>query len=151
MPFTCASTRAVHLDVVLNLTVKSFLQAFRQFVSQKSLPRIMISDNASTYMSASAELSQSFQSEHLKETLNNTKGIEWRFIPKRAPWYGGWWEILIKLTKTCLKKVLGRTFVSLETLQTITTEIETVINDHPLTYVSSHVEDVDPLTPSHQI
>ena len=27
-------------------------------------------------------------------------GIDWQFIPKRAPWYGGWWERLIGLTKT---------------------------------------------------
>ena len=146
--FTCASTRAVHLEVVSDLTVESFLQAFRRFASRKSLPKVMISDNASTYMAASAELSRLFQSVYLKQALS-AKGIEWRFIPKRAPWYGGWWERLIGLTKTCLKKILGRTFIGLETLQTIVTEIEKVINDRPLTYVSSHPEDADPLTPSH--
>ena len=50
--FTCGNTRAVHLEIVNNLSENSFLQAFRRFVSRKSLPVIMISDNASTYLSA---------------------------------------------------------------------------------------------------
>ena len=37
-----------------------------------------------------------------------TMGIQWKFIPKRAPWYGGFWERLIGLTKTALRKVLGK-------------------------------------------
>ena len=55
--FTCASTRAVHLEVVTDLSEETFLQAFRRFAARRSLPRLVISDNASTYMSASKELS----------------------------------------------------------------------------------------------
>ena len=76
------------------------------------------------------------------------RGTEWRFIPKRAPWYGGFWERLIGLTKTSLKKILGRQFVTMETLQTIVSEIEAVMNDRPLTHVSSNIDDLEPLTPS---
>ena len=49
--FTCAVTRAVHIEVVLDVTEVSFLQAFRRFVSRKSSPYTIISDNASTYQS----------------------------------------------------------------------------------------------------
>ena len=45
--------------------------------------------------------------------------------------------------------VLGRTFVSLTSLQTIVTEIEATLNDRPLTYMSSDVNDPEPLTPAH--
>ncbi|XP_071150257.1 uncharacterized protein [Mytilus edulis] len=37
----------------------------------------------------------------------------------------------------------------MDTLQTILTEIEAIINDRPLTYVSPNIEDEEPLTPSH--
>ena len=37
--FTCATTRAVHLEVVSDLTVGTFLLAFRRFSSRKFLPR----------------------------------------------------------------------------------------------------------------
>ena len=146
--FTCASTRAIHLEVVSDLTEDSFLQAFRRFVSRRSLPETMISDNASTYLSAPTEIEQLISSPTLQDTLKN-RGTKWWFIPKRAPWYGGFWERLIGLTKMTLKKVLGRTFISLTGLQTMTTEIEAVLNDRPITYISSDISDPEPLTPAH--
>ena len=120
--FTCASTRAVHLEVVTDLSEKTFMQAFRRFAARRSLPRLIMSDNASTYMSASKELEKLFQSPTLKAILIK-KGTTWRFIPKRAPWYGGFWERLIGMVKISLKKVLGRAFITLTTLQTIVTEV----------------------------
>ena len=62
---------------------------------------------ASIYLAAVDELQQLLQSEHLIEVLGRRE-VLWHFIPKRAPWYGGWWECLISLTKMSLKKVLGR-------------------------------------------
>ena len=128
--FTCATTRAIHPEVVEDLTVKAFLLAFRRFASRKSLPRKLISDNASTFVSANNELRELFQSRALEETLAR-EGIEWLFISKKAPWYGGFLERLIGLTKSTIKKVLSRAAVNLCTLQTI--------DDRPLTYVSSDI------------
>ena len=146
--FTCANTRAIHLEVVSDLSEESFLQAFRRFVSRRSLPEMMILDNASTYLSAASEIEQLVKSTTVQDTLRY-RGTTWQFIPKRAPWYGGFWERLIGLTKMTMKKVLGRTFVSLTSLQTIATEIEAVLNDRPITYMSSDVSDPEPLTPAH--
>ena len=61
--FTCASTRAVHLEIVQDLTVESFLLAFRRFSSRKSLPRQMLSDNTSTYLAEAEDLQKLFESE----------------------------------------------------------------------------------------
>ena len=58
-------------------------------------------------------------------------------------------ELLGELTKTAIKKVLGRRHVSLSILETVIVEIEAVLNDRPLTFVSSELEDLEPLTPSH--
>ena len=146
--FTCVNTRAVHLEVISDLTEESFLQAFCRFVSRRSLPATMIFHNASTYLSAASEIEQLMNSTMVQDTLRN-RGTTWKFIPKRVPWYGGFWECLIGLTKMTLKKMLGRTFISLTGLQTIVTEIEAVLNDHPITYVSSDVSDPEPLTPTH--
>ena len=146
--FTCATTRAVHLEVVLDLTVDSFMLAFRKFVSRRSLPRTMMSDNASTYLAAADELEQLLNSTSLKQALEG-HSVTWKFIPKRAPWFGGFWERLIGLTKQALKKTLGRSFVTLPVLETIVVEVEATLNNRPLTYVSSDVNDVGPLTPAH--
>ena len=146
--FTCAVTRAIHLEVVTDLTERSFLQAFRRFASRRSLPRLMVSDNASTFIAGAEELKQLFQSPSLKEEFTR-RGVEWQFIPKPAPWLGCFWERLIGLSKNTLKKSLGRAFITLLELQTLTVEIEGILNDGPLTYVSSDIQDDEPLTPSH--
>ena len=146
--FTCAACRAVHLEIVNDLTVEFFLQAFRRFAGRRSLPRLLLSDNGSTFLAAAEELKMLLTSTELAEALAH-KGVEWKFIPKRAPWFGGFWEPLIGLTKSTLKKTLGRTHATLESLQTIIVEVEALLNDHPLTYASSDIKDLNPINPSH--
>ncbi|XP_063447046.1 uncharacterized protein LOC134726569 [Mytilus trossulus] len=107
-----------------------------------------MSDNALSFISASQEVKRLCESKKIEEALSSF-GVEWRFIPKRAPWFGGWWERLIALTKTNLKKTLGRALINLDMLQTFVTEIEKILNDRPLTYVSTDITDSEPLTPAH--
>ena len=66
----------------------------------------MMSDNASTYLLAAEELKEMLSSKELETSIGRC-GVTWKFIPKRAPWYGGYWERLIGLTKAALKRVLG--------------------------------------------
>ena len=108
----------------------------------------MLSDNASTYLAAVDELNELFSCKTLLEVLSR-KGVTWKFIPKRAPWFGGFWERLVRLTKASLKKVLGRSYVNLLDLQMIIVEIEAILNDRPLAYVSPDLKDPEPLTPAH--
>jgi len=109
--FTCAATRAMHLEIVSDLTAETFLLALRHFASRKSLPHTMIADNASTFLAAAENLQRLFESETLREALER-QNITWHFIPKCAPWYRGFWECMIGLTKQAVKKTLGRAFVT---------------------------------------
>lgn len=61
----------------------------------------------------------------VKEELGR-RGLSWQFITKRAPWYGGFWERLVGLTKTAINKVLGQRHIFLPTLETIIVEIEAI-------------------------
>lgn len=77
------------------------------------------------------------------------KGVSWKFIVEKAPWHGGFWERLIKSVKRCLKKSIGRAMLSFEELRTILVEIESTLNNRPITYVYDDEEGVSyPLTPS---
>ncbi len=107
-------------------------------------------DNAQTFKCAEQNLEKLlslFDSPVIQHAFAQ-KRITFRYIPARSPHWGGVYERLIGLTKTCLKKVLGRSFVSLSELSTLLKEIQAVLNDRPLTYVNSDIQDLQPLTPS---
>lgn len=108
----------------------------------------MLSHNASTYKSAASELEKLINSDRTSESLSMLE-TWWKFIPKRAPWHGGFWERLIDLTKAAVKKALGKAFVIPTILQTLIVEIEAVLNDRPLTYVLSDLSNPEPLTLLH--
>ena len=47
--FTCASTRAVHLEVAFSLDTASFLNAFSRMVARRGKPEVVISDNGTKF------------------------------------------------------------------------------------------------------
>ena len=109
--FTCAASRGIHLEIVTDLKVESFLLAFRGFAGRRSIPKLLQSDNASTYLAAAEELKHLLSSTDLSEFLS-CKGTEWKFMPKRTLCFGGFWKRPIGLTKLTLKKILGRTYAA---------------------------------------
>ncbi|XP_028514956.1 uncharacterized protein LOC110239437 [Exaiptasia diaphana] len=78
-----------------------------------------------------------------------------RFVSRRGtprkepPWWGGFYERLVGLTKRFLKKTIGKACLGFVELNTVLTEVEAVPNSRPLTYTYSDIEDGPPLTPSH--
>ncbi|KHJ91476.1 hypothetical protein OESDEN_08661 [Oesophagostomum dentatum] len=48
-PFTCVSTRALHLEVVADNTTIQFILAFRRFIARRETPDQIISDNAPAF------------------------------------------------------------------------------------------------------
>jgi len=55
----------------------------------------------------------------------------------------------IRSIRKILRALLGQQLVSDETLQTLMSEVEGILNGRPLTPVSSNPKDLDPLTPNH--
>ena len=100
--FTCAFTRAIHLELTPSLSVESFLLAFRRFVSRRGLPVTLMSDNAKTFRSASRDIRKITRSEEVLRYLSDNR-ITWNFIVERAPWWGGYWERMVKSVKQPLK------------------------------------------------
>ena len=137
MLYTCASSRAVHLDLVPRLTTEAFVRSFKRFIVRRCVPNLVVSDNEST-----------FKSEELRKLLADHH-IEWKFNVALAPWWGGFFERLVRSTKRCLKKTLGTARVSYEELLSVVVEIEGMLNSRPLTYVDDELR--SPLTPSQLI
>ena len=140
-------TRAVHLDMVTDLTAVTFIRCLKRFAGRRSLPQMFVSDNGKTFKPAATFVNYVFQDTTVKEHLAG-QGSEWKFNLEKAPWWGGAFERLIKSTKRCLRKMIGRSRLSLDKLQTLLVEVESILNSRPISYMSAgDIE--EPLTPSH--
>lgn len=148
---TCAVTRAVHLELVSDMSTETFLLAFKRFISRRGLCRTVYSDNARTFKRADQDLRDLWKAIKEPELLRyfTEKGITWKYIAERAAWWGGFWERLVRSVKTCLRKVMGRASLNFEEMTSLLAEVEATINSRPLTFVYNEAEEPQPLTPAH--
>ena len=102
-------------------------------------------------MGAAREFKEAFQElKHNEMTTSLAeKGIKWNFNPPAAPHFGGVWERLVRSCKKALYNVLGKQKLSEDKLRTVLCIVEQLINNRPITDVSSDVSDLEPLTPNH--
>ncbi|XP_073979886.1 uncharacterized protein [Rhodnius prolixus] len=150
--FVCFAARAIHLEVVSDLTTNAFLAALRRFMSRRGVCTRIYSDNATNFVGAAKELNKLFKNKEINQSVPEllaSEGIEWKFIPARSPHFGGIWEAGVKSVKYHLKRVIGNSILNFEELYTVLTQIEAILNSRPLTYLSSCPEDLSLLTPSH--
>ena len=145
--FTCFVTRAVHLDLVLDLSTETFLRSLKRFAARRGLPQQIISDNGKTFKAAAKYLKRVFKEGTVQEYCSE-RGCKWTFNLEKAPWWGGAFERLIQSTKRCLKKILGTAQLTFDELLTSLTEIEAILNSRPISYISAG-DTEEPLTPSH--
>jgi len=145
--FTCATTRAVHLELCTDMTTDKFLLAFQRFVGRRGLPHTVYTDNTRTFHANNKHLAplwtSLFAAKIHQFLAQNT--ITWRFIAPRAAWWGGWWDRMIGTTKRCLRKALGR-FQVRGGLNTTLVAIETAINSRPIVQAE---DESGTLTPAH--
>lgn len=147
--FTCLVTCAVHLDIVGSMSTGDFLRCLKRFASRRGLPRKFLSDNGKTFRAAAKFLHAVFKDDTIQDYLVSL-GCQWVFNVEYAPWWGGVFERMVRSTKCCLRKMIGRASLTQDEMLTAVIEIEGVINSRPLSYVSaSDIE--EPLTPSHLI
>ncbi|XP_043480434.1 uncharacterized protein LOC122510088 [Leptopilina heterotoma] len=144
--FTCAVYRAVHFELASSLSTDEFMDCFRMFIARRGRPKYMHSDNGTNFKGLANALKRLNWEIIAKRT--STMEINWVFNPPSAPWWGGWWERLIGVLKTILRKILGRASLTYESMITTLCDAEAIVNSRPLTYVSEDPDDLKPLTPS---
>ncbi|XP_012234575.1 uncharacterized protein [Linepithema humile] len=153
--FVCMTTKAVHLELVSDLTTEMFLNALKRFISRRGKCETIMSDNGKNFLGASNTLRQMSKllsdTEHQLRTIEfaATQGITWRFIPPHSPHMGGLWEANVKAVKTHLKTVINETLLSFEELYTVLTQVEAILNSRPLCPLNNSPDDLEVLTPGH--
>ncbi|XP_062712876.1 uncharacterized protein LOC134289997 [Aedes albopictus] len=154
--FVCFATRAVHIELVSDLSTQAFLAALRRFVARRGRMREIHSDNGTAFKGAANELRRIY--EMLKSNEDDWKRvldwcaeneIVWRFIPPRAPHFGGLWEAAVKSAKNHLLREIGSVNVCYEDMCTLLAQIEMCLNFRPLVPLPTEPSDLEVLTPGH--
>ncbi len=150
--FVCLSTKAVHLEVVTDMTTDAFLAAFRRFMARRGSCLHVYSDNGTNFVGAVNLLEKEFRSKILTDRLQDqlaTVGITWHFIPPASPNFGGLWEAAVRSMKHHLKRIIGEATLTYEELTTLTSQIEACLNSRPLWPPTMNPDEVGALTPGH--
>ncbi|XP_076064934.1 uncharacterized protein LOC143038975 [Oratosquilla oratoria] len=138
--FTCASIRTLILEVVTSLSVTDFLKALRRFAARVGMPHSFVSDNfgvTDRFLKDRPNINDVFTNHH----------SSWTFITPLVPWQGGIYKRYVGITKSNLRKALYKYTPTYDEFRTLIQEVECVVNNSPLTYVST--EDDTLLIPNH--
>lgn len=152
--FVCLATKAIHLEIVSDLTSDCFINALKRFTSRRGKISHIYCDNAKTFIGAKRQIDNAFL-RFIKESQSNLEvyflqeNITWKFIPPRSPNFGGLWERLVGSVKYHFKRVVVNANLTFEEALTLTSQIEAVVNSRPLTPMSNDPLDLQVLTPAH--
>ena len=153
--FVCFSTKAVHMELVTDLSSETFIAALKRFIGRRGHCAKIMSDNATTFTGANKELreiyefvtSKIFQKDITK--FLNEKSILWEFIPAYAASFGGLWEAAVKSMKFHLKRIMNEKILTYEEFYTVLTQVEAVLNSRPICQISEDATDPIALSPGH--
>ncbi|GFX97429.1 integrase catalytic domain-containing protein [Trichonephila clavipes] len=122
-------------------------------ISRRGKCAKLYSDNGKTFVGANKELKRFLKliedSDDNLAGFLSAEGIEWKFVPPRAPSFGGLWEASVKSIKYHLKRVVSGSNLTYEEFLTVCIQIEGILNSRPLCPLSSNSDDLNALTPAH--
>lgn len=151
--FTCLTTRAVHVELVSDLTADRFLLALRRIMSIYGTPKKLRSDNGSNFVGAAREITRMLNSWRRNAKTSSpvldfceANLIEWSFSTPLAGHHNGAVESMVKSVKTALNKVVKGRVLWDEDYRTIFAEITACINSRPLWPSTDGDIDCPPIT-----
>ncbi|XP_045463791.1 uncharacterized protein LOC123673349 [Harmonia axyridis] len=151
--FVCLSTKAIHIELVSELTTEAFMAAFKRFVSRRGMCTNLYSDNGSNFIGARNKFKEIYKilsSKPIQNHFENTQ-MQWHFIPARSAHFEGLWKAAVKSVKHHLKRILFTDHYTYEEFMTILTQIEVTLNSRPLVPLSFDPNDLEAITPGHFI
>lgn len=151
--FICMATKAIHLELVGDLTAEAFVGAFKRFVARRGKCANLWSDQGRNFVGANKELVAAWSEAKLRfegPVLQSLAldGTQWHFIPAYSPHMGGLWEAGVKSMKHHMKRILS-SHLTYEEMTTLLSQIEACLNSRPLCPLEDTDSNEVPLTPGH--
>lgn len=141
---TCRTIRAVHMEIVTDMSAVTFLNALRRFVSRRGKPETtVVSDNAPAFHLVNKTIEKGWKKLIEDEEVQiycAKEGIKWIFIPQYSPMGRRYLRTDNKNCKISTSQGNGQHILPCDDFQTLIIEIKGIINSRPLTYVSSESE-----------
>lgn len=147
--FVCLGVKAVHLELMSDLSTEAFLAAFDRFVSRRGLPSDVYSDCGTNFIGASKQLRKLINHPDNHEFLSSARACSWHFNPPSAPHFGGLWEAAVRSAKSLLTRTVSTHRLTLEEMCTVLCRVEAALNSRPLVPMSPDLYDLQCLTPGH--
>ena len=88
--FTCYNTRAIHLELLPNMTCQQFVLSFIRFYNMYN-PTVLYSDNQSTFLQGMGIINKSYATDDFTIYLQRCN-IKHRRIPIYSAWIGSFWN-----------------------------------------------------------
>ena len=103
--YSCCTTRAIHLDLVEDLSGPTFIRSLRRLTARRGTPALINSDDAKTFK-FTANFLKKLEKDRIFLAFLQENGIIWKFSLERSPWWGGYFKRIVGCVKRCLRKFL---------------------------------------------
>ena len=137
----CATTQAVQLEAISDLSVPSFLLCLRRLAAAKGAPSTILSDTVEPSLAGNVSSLEMQDDPQVQAYLADHR-IVWRHQTPRSPWMGGHYERLVRIIKVYLSTAITRKIFTYEEFVTLVKEAETIVNSRPITYQSADTDDI---------
>jgi len=149
--FTCLIIRAIHVEVVEEMSSSAFINALRRFISLRGKVQEFRSDRGTNFVGACEELqipTVRVEQGEVADFLYKS-GAVWKFNPPHSSHMGGSWERMIGLVRRILESMLSQERnLTHDVLVTLMAEACAIVNSRPLVPVSCDSDVPEVLSPA---
>ncbi|XP_053391269.1 uncharacterized protein LOC128554075 [Mercenaria mercenaria] len=149
--FTCLCVRAIHIEIVEDMTASAFLNALRWFVSIRGKVKQFRSARGTNFVGSMEDAridAINIEERDVKKFLFES-GTTWIFNAPHSSHMGGVWERMIGVTRRILENMMSKVNnLTHEVFVTLMAEVSAIVNSRPLVPVSYDNEVPEVLTPA---
>ena len=155
--FVCQTTKAIFLHQVLSVNADDCLIAILTCFLAKGVPRVIVSDGGKNLTRSEKDLRRMYENvqklrTRVDQEMHQFPKITWHFTAPESHSQHGMAERYVGTVKNAMKKMSLKNpmkDLSDTELQFLLKRVESVLNSHPLSELTSNQDESNYLTPNH--